>query len=531
MYVAVSDSQDWIPTPHKKDHNPGPLPESLREAVRLFLLICSARAVRGDDRAHNSMLAHATRFVLVQNRVAEQVEHELNSVRTLLDHGSPETRSVLEEDLSRLWHHRIGEPHPVFEERFGDRCLPRPQWEDVLRSLPAAAAKVRVMKINGTSDDALAYSRTPDGLSVIVIGGDKLSRGLTLEGLSVSYFLRTSNMFDTLMQMGRWFGYRPRYADLCRVYTTPDLYGSFREIALAVDDLRADLDRMALSNRTPQDFGLRVRTPSDGLLISAANKLRRGESIQVRFAGEIVQSLQIPRRGPAARANREALERLVAGLPQPERSVRGDSTAHFVWHDVAPSVVLDFLTSFEAYRTHSFLNRCEQLRRYIQDRIEQGELIQWTVCIVSKHAEATASIGGQKIPLIERAAEDKELPADHFGTKQMAGRAEEASDLTHEEFRDAMEQTWELERRGGKAENELSKMPAREEIRSVRPPQRGVLLLYPIRNVDSESEYLVSAAVSFPNSETAAPLTYTVNDVWRSEYGLSGDWDDLGQPT
>jgi hypothetical protein len=88
-----------------------------------------------------------------------------------------------------------------------------------------------------------------------------------------------------------------------------------------------------------------------------------------------------------------------------------------------------------------------------------------------------------------------------------------------------------LERRGGKAEDDLSKFPAREDVRAVRPPQRGVLLLYPVRNVESESEYLVSAAISFPDSETATPLIYTVNDVWRSEYGLSGDWDDLGQPT
>jgi hypothetical protein len=478
------------------------------------------------------MLVHATRFVLVQNRVAEQVEHELNTIRTLLDHGSTETRAQLRDEIAHIWERQICEPHPVFEDRFGDRCLPLPTWEEVWQNLPNAAAKVRVMKINGSSDDALAYSRAVDGLSVIVIGGDKLSRGLTLDGLSVSYFLRTSNMFDTLMQMGRWFGYRPRYADLCRVYTTNELYGSFREIALAVDDLRADLDRMALSNRTPQDFGLRVRSPSDGLLITAANKLRRGESIQVRFAAEIVQALQIPRTGPAARANRDALERLITGLPVPGRSIRGRSSAHFIWHDVNPSVVLDFLTSFEAYRTHSFLNRCEQLRRYIQDRIGQGELTTWTVCVVSKQAETGVEIAGLTIPLVDRGPEsEKVLPPGHFSTKQVAGRAEEAVDLTPEQFQDALDQTRELERRGGKAEDDLSKFPAREDVRAVRPPQRGVLLLYPVRNVESESEYLVSAAISFPDSETATPLIYTVNDVWRSEYGLSGDWDDLGQPT
>ena len=515
MYLAVIDSQAWIPAPHRKDHVPGPLPESLREAIRLFILNCTARAVRGDHRVHNSMLVHATRFVMVQNKVAEQVEQELTALRTLILHGSTETRRQLEEELRRLWEIRICGPHAIFQERFGDRCATVPAWTDVWNNMPASAEKIRVMKINGSSDDALAYARSLEGLSVIVIGGDKLSRGLTLEGLSVSYFLRTSSMFDTLMQMGRWFGYRPRYADLCRVYTTADLYSAFREIALAVDDLRADLDRMALANRTPQDFGLRVRTPSDGLLISAANKLRRGETVQVRFAGELVQALQIPSMGAAAKANRDAIVRLVSDLPAPERSIRNAPTSHFVWQTVPAANILEFLTSYDAYRTHCFLNHCEQLRRYIQDRIAHAELTSWTVCLVSKRGENAVQIGGLMVPLIDRRAEtEKVFPAGHFGAKQVAGRAEEAADLTSEEFRDALEQTWELERREGKVETELSKWPAREEIRSVRPPQRGVLLLYPIRDQTGlDGEYLVSVAVSFPNSTTAEPLIYSRNDV------------------
>src|SRR5439155_26038520 len=132
--------------------------------------------------------------------------------------------------------------HREFVARLGERCLALPAWSDVWGRVGPALERVRVLRINGGSGDALAYSRASRGLSIIAIGGDKLSRGLTLEGLSISYFLRTSSMFDTLMQMGRWFGYRPRYADLCRVYTTPALYSAFREIALAMEELRSDLD-------------------------------------------------------------------------------------------------------------------------------------------------------------------------------------------------------------------------------------------------------------------------------------------------
>ena len=102
------------------------------------------------------------------------------------------------------------------------------RWEEVDAALTDVVADVQVRMINGTAKDALDYAENQEtGLKVIAIGGDKLARGLTLEGLTVSYFLRASRMYDTLMQMGRWFGYRPGYLDLCRLYTTDDLLGLY----------------------------------------------------------------------------------------------------------------------------------------------------------------------------------------------------------------------------------------------------------------------------------------------------------------
>ncbi len=89
---------------------------------------------------------------------------------------------------------------------------------------------------------------------MIAIGGDKLSRGLTLEGLSVSYFLRASRMYDTLMQMGRWFGYRPGYLDLCRLYTTAELRDWYRDITAANEELLLLFDEMAAIGGTPREL-------------------------------------------------------------------------------------------------------------------------------------------------------------------------------------------------------------------------------------------------------------------------------------
>src|SRR5204863_2247591 len=114
-------------------------------------------------------------------------------------------------------------------------------WEDVLRHLHDAAAPVRVVEVNSRSAGVLNYSDFEKGLNVIAVGGFSLSRGLTLEGLSITYFLRNSVMYDTLMQMGRWFGYRPGYDDLCRIWMPEDAQGWYAHVAESIEMLRDDL--------------------------------------------------------------------------------------------------------------------------------------------------------------------------------------------------------------------------------------------------------------------------------------------------
>src|SRR6202041_2320951 len=128
-------------------------------------------------------------------------------------------------------------------------------------------------------------ANSAQGLNVIAIGGDKLSRGLTLEGLSVSYFLRASKMYDSLMQMGRWFGYRPGYVDLCRLYLTPDLELWFRHVATAAEELRDRINQMAMIGATPEEYGLRIRS-HDILLVTAQNKMLHAQEFKVSFQGE-----------------------------------------------------------------------------------------------------------------------------------------------------------------------------------------------------------------------------------------------------
>ena len=208
---VVADHQDHIPNVHKSDRVVRELPASLREAMRAFILTCAARAARGDGEQHNSMLIHVTRFVDVQSQVAELVGFELSDLQNRIRYGDGESPTSIVEELRGMW---LGDFEP--SSRDVRRLYPDLMGgcqEGPLGSRPFSSG--RILPEDSDQGDqrcgqgCLGLLGPSEGMSAIAIGGDKLSRGLTLEGLSVSYYLRASRMYDTLLQMGRWFGYRP----------------------------------------------------------------------------------------------------------------------------------------------------------------------------------------------------------------------------------------------------------------------------------------------------------------------------------
>jgi hypothetical protein len=259
-----NDKSDyWMPKSHRKDHRPlfrgeARIPDSLRDAVHSFILVVAARRLRGDGDKHNSMLVHVTRFVDVQQEVYEQIERERQDIVNRLRNRTGETGLL--ENLRNLWERdedSFRNTTRELQNRSGPLYNnPDHSWAEIQEELVEAASSLEVRTINGQAGDVLDYEDSHHGINVIAIGGDKLARGLTLEGLSISYFLRCSKMYDTLMQMGRWFGYRPGYLDLCRLYTTDELSDWFGHIAAATEELRDEFDLMANSDRTPKDFGL-----------------------------------------------------------------------------------------------------------------------------------------------------------------------------------------------------------------------------------------------------------------------------------
>jgi hypothetical protein len=251
----VTDYPDWMPDGHKRDWSPpSGLPGSLSEAISAFVLSCAARQARGQVTDHKSMLINVTRFLNVQDRVVGQVYQHLQLLKDRIRHGNQGTPA--EEELRSLWDRDF----VCTSAAFPANETPSVSWGQVWPEVRSAIEKIEVKVVNGNSGDALRYyEHRQEGLSVIAVGGDELSRGLTLEGLTVTYHLSSSMTPRTLPHMSRWFGYRPGYEDLCRLYLTPAMEAALIEIMAADNKLRRDFEVAATLGSTPAEFGLKFR--------------------------------------------------------------------------------------------------------------------------------------------------------------------------------------------------------------------------------------------------------------------------------
>ena len=268
-HTPTVEIQDYGPVYELKSYQEiSAIPDSLKEAVRSFLLVIAIRSLRGEKYSHNTMLVNISHLKVHQNqleRLMEIYHKEIDeSLEAYFGLGLEAARSVpvlkdIEETFKKIF--SVGEP-----------------YEEVFALLREASGKVKVWAINQTSQSIdgrdLDYSKHKEhGLCAIVIGGHKLSRGLTLEGLSISYFARNSKAYDTLMQMCRWFGYRPNYDDLCRVFLPGESIQWYSFIASTIRELYQELELMSRREQRPKDFGLKVREHPGAMIITARNKI------------------------------------------------------------------------------------------------------------------------------------------------------------------------------------------------------------------------------------------------------------------
>ncbi len=267
---------------HKKDWE-GDLPNSLTDAIYTFYLANAIRDLRGDIDTHRSMLVNMSRFVKVQKYIKKEIEqiHKRAYSSIKFNLSSNYEKSMKDPILKRI--------HKDWERYYSDVEF---SWNDIASVLLSSIEDIQIKVVNSSkSSEKLVYT-DEEKIRVIAVGGLALSRGLTLEGLVISYFYRNTCTYDVLMQMGRWFGYRKGYDDLFRIWTREDSADWYAEIAEATEQLKADMGRMQELELKPKDFGIRVRNDSEELSITAANKMRNAvDEYQVEsYFGNVIET-------------------------------------------------------------------------------------------------------------------------------------------------------------------------------------------------------------------------------------------------
>lgn len=338
----------FFPFTHKKTLEVDALPPSMYEAIAYFLLFNAIRDLRGDYTEHRSMMIHVSRFTDVQNRIAEAVNEWLVQVKSDVQNYAALGDGKREQIASLRYLHKVWLKHQLEK-------ISRTNWDDICSNyLNRAIAPIAVRAVNQrTGATSLDYfNHKEDGLRVIAVGGNSLSRGLTLEGLGVSYFYRKSQMYDTLLQMGRWFGYRPNYEDLFRIWMAEEAIDWYGYITRAANELKDEIAKMKLANQTPKEFGLKVRQDPNSLIATARNKMRSATQVSrpVTVSGKLLETPKLKANPEILKANEAAFKEFVDHLGS--AGTRDFSVKPYYWRGVNKELVVQLLLDFETHPWH-----------------------------------------------------------------------------------------------------------------------------------------------------------------------------------
>lgn len=513
----VEDYADWLPLSHKIDTRVETLSPSLLFALRSFVLARAIRLARGHTAPHCSMLVNVSRFTGVQRQVRDAIHEALVRIQTAVrvQGALPSPAALRDPEIAAIYE--------VWSSEYADSL---PDWEQVKHKLHESAAPIRVVEVNSSSSGTLNYAENAkDGLNVVAVGGYSLSRGLTLEGLMISYFLRNSVMYDTLMQMGRWFGYRPDYEDLCRVWMPEEAEGWYAHIAESIEELREELRRMEAAGATPAEFGLKVRNHPDNLVVTARNKMGSAKSVTVRVSlSERFIETALLAEDPQSLAANLALAadfgRHLAATGHPPDTAELQSGG-WVLRGVPAGPISEFVRRF---RNHGgwMLTDPEPVTQYIGKRVSE-ELAEWDVLLAGvQKTDATIrdTSLGVEIYCQRRKVLRPPKGGIQFAKHRIATRGVERTGLSVEKIARAEEA---YRTKKGLAEDTVNYPDyIYREVRT-RP-----LFVLHLLNVTEGGPPVVGYSISFPkSSDHEETVEYVVNTTWlRENYGAELEGSD-----
>ncbi|SDD61767.1 Z1 domain-containing protein [Bacillus wiedmannii] len=353
------------------------VPYSMKQAIQSFVIATAVRNLRNQEKEHNSMLIHASHLTDIQLELKKVVEAYFEEFsNTILYASTDETINRLKE----LYIKDFVKVQKLFNDTNTEHCHPIFEWVDVYTEIKKVLGKIDILAINGESKDILDYdSRKENGWNVIAIGGNKLSRGLTLDGLTTSYYYRGTSMYDSLLQMGRWFGFRNGYMDLCRIYTSPQIALNFEHLAEVMVEVRKEFEWLAKhANLTPYDYAVSV-LGHDYMDITSPAKMKTAEFLHY-LGGKKPQTRLFSKDLDFYKTNMAATTKLIESIRNFTSCTVGDTKYH-VAKNISVQNVLQFL---KTYKTDPNATRVvsSKIFDYIQKQMSRGHYLNFNIVVI-----------------------------------------------------------------------------------------------------------------------------------------------------
>lgn len=516
--IYNEEQNDYFYFRHKKEiaDNLSDLPKSLYEAINYFILVNAISDFRHDDKEHRSMLVNVSSYTKVHNVIAGLILDYVCALRRDIEnYAMLPMQKVMQiksfVTLYRTW------------EKFKLSSIANIQWEKIVKDyLFKAIRRIEVRAVNqSTGAKSLNYSQyTGVGMRVIAVGGNSLSRGLTLEGLCVSYFYRNTMMYDTLLQMGRWFGYRPNYDDLFKIWMSEDAIDWFGYITDAINELKEELILMKNQGLTPEDFGLKVRRAPGALMVTARNKMRTASPIDqpITVSGRMIETPRLRYNSDALTSNEKICRDFIEELQMDD--IYDSNTKAYIWKGVPKELIQQLVQNFISHPWN--LNfQSQALATYICD---DDQYQYWDVAIPNGNMqdEVTLKLNNGKIinPHFEGRGLEKDLNisdmlkiSGHHVRVGSGGCSKIGLDYNKiKELRD-------------EAKAAHKKINDSTYLIKDRKP---ILLIHFIENTSKDMplpKYVVALGLGFPKGQEMRTAHYWVNPIELRKY-IDYDWEE-----
>ena len=377
-------------------YTPTELPSSANEAIHWFILATAARRVRSKSNKFSTMLIHTSGRIQCHNDMKRLVEKYLNFLREL-------PQEIICQKFESTWESNAN-------QGWTEGDLPVLSWIEIQTEVFKIIHSCKIIVDNSKSDDRLIYDFQEETNSVpyIVVGGNTLARGLTLEGLICSYFMRTSSAYDSLLQMGRWFGYRVGYEDLQRIWMDEDLIDNFRHMALVEEEIRQQIEQLASEGLDPSQVPIRIRDHKL-LTITAVNKMNYAVQLQIGYSDTRVETISLDSQSDILKSNQLATKTFIKKIKDAGYNINSQNAEGWpLFKDIPWKYVKNY---FQEYKWVDSATRAngQMIQTYIDAHQNTGALEKWNIFIyqVNKSNVPILDLGhGITATAINRSAKD-----------------------------------------------------------------------------------------------------------------------------